>query len=117
MNKETIQGQKQYHWLVAGNVVIETDGNVQAIPQNGMIITDDMTVGVHQLGKAQQALQMTLFKKLGEPAHVVDVIITNLVCLGHMTTEEFNRQPEGIAVQERGQPSNVININEVLDRG
>jgi len=99
---------KQYYYLVAGNVIINSDGGIQGIPQNAMIITDNDNIGLHQLGKAQQALQVTLFKKLGESPEVIDVIVTNLVLLGVMTEAEFNARPEGLAVQERVKPSAEI---------
>jgi hypothetical protein len=112
------QEQKQYRYLVAGNVIIEVEGQVQAIPQNAMIVTDDQNIGVYQLGKAQQALQLTLFKKLGEQANVVDVIITNVVLLGHMTDAEFNFRPADLAVQERAKPTaEIIDLSqEMKDR-
>ena len=96
---------KQFYYLVVGNVIVNTENGVQGIPQNAMIITDNTNIGVHQLGKAQQALQVTLFKKLGENLEVIDVIVTNLVLLGEMTEAEFNARPEGLAVQERVKPS------------
>lgn len=109
---------KSYHYLVVGNVIIEVEGNIQAVPQNAMILTDQPEIGVHQLGKAQQALQLTLQKKLGEMPNVVDVIITNLVMLGFMTSEQFNHRPEGLQVQERAKEepaSNVVDFSEALN--
>lgn len=118
MTEETTQ-TKQHYYLVAGNVVIEDDGNVQAIPQNAMIVTDEPHIGVHQLGKAQQALQLSLFKKLNATTNVVDVLITGIMYLGHMTADEFNFKPEGMEVQERAKPSaEIIDLTqEIKDRG
>lgn len=110
---------KQYHYLVAGNVIISIDDSVQSIPQNAMILTDVPNIGLFQLGKAQQALQLTLFKKMGETVQVVDVIINNVVLLGHMTPSEFNATPEGVAIQERPRPSaEIVDFpSEILGRG
>lgn len=111
--------KKHYYWLVAGNVVIasgENDEDVQGIPQNAMITTDEPTIGVFQLGKAQQAMQVTLFQKLGATVKVVDVVIFNLVNLGYMTEEEFNHRPTHVGVRERVPNSNVIDLSSELDR-
>lgn len=96
---------RQHYYLVAGHVVVEKDEHVQALPQNAMLITDEQKLGVHQIGKAQQALQVSLFKKLGDTINVVDVLIIGITHLGHMTSEEFNARPDGVEVQERERPS------------
>lgn len=107
---------RNYYYLVVGNVIIASeDDNVQAIPQNAMILTDAPEIGRYQLGKAQQALQLTLFNKLGEPAKVVDVIITNMVLLGYFTEAEFHTMPEGVGIQEQEKPSNVIDFTRSLN--
>lgn len=107
---------KQYYYLVVGNVIVAVEeDNVQAVPQNAMIITDDPQIGRYQLGKAQQALQLTLFKKLGETAKVVDVIITNMVLLGHMTQTEFHAMPEGVGIQEQEKPTNIFEFTKPMN--
>jgi hypothetical protein len=94
---------RKHYWLVSGNVIVKIDdeGNSQALPANGMIITDEFHIGLYQLGKAQQALQMSLFQKLGTTMEVADVILVNISPLGCMTVDEWNWRPEGFAVQER----------------
>lgn len=92
--------QRVHYYLVAGSVVVEHDGNIQAVPQNAMITTDKAQVGEHQLGKAQQALQVTMFRKMGEAMKVVDVILHNICYLGHMTPTQFHAKPAGVGVQE-----------------
>lgn len=91
---------KLHYWMVAGSVVVLANDNIQAVPQNAMITTDFQQIGEHQIGKAQQALQVVMFKKLGETVQVVDVILHNFVYLGHMTPEEFHAKPEGVVVRE-----------------
>lgn len=106
-----------HYWLVSGSVVVMNDDNISALPQNAMITTDFQQIGEHQLGKAQQALQVTLFRKMGEAIKVVDVILHNLVYLGQMTPEEFHAKPAGVDVQPVEKPqggAEVIDFTEAL---
>lgn len=99
---KTTQENKKFHcYLVVGNVVIEDGEEIHAIPQNAMIKTDDQNLGRYQLTKAQQALQVQTFQKMGEVYKVVDVIFTNIIHLGHMTDEEFMAMPDGVGMKER----------------
>ena len=121
MTQEDNQERKFYYYLVSGNVVVENDGNVQAIMQNALMTADHPEIGIHQLGKAQQALQVTLFQKMGETINVVDVKILSLTLLGYMSEKQFNHRPEGVKVQERETPTfggaNVIDFTkEMKDR-
>lgn len=76
--------------------MIQTDeDSVQAIPVNATLTSDSTKIGLYQIGKAQQGLQLTLFNKLGgEVPQVVDVIITNIIYLGLMTPTRFQFIPK-----------------------
>lgn len=111
--------RREHYFLVAGNVVIQDEHeNVQAIPQNGTVTTDSRNFGVHCLNKGQRALQFSLARSLGELPKVLDVVITNVSYLGHMTASEFAKVPEGQQVQEMDQgvgglekaPAEVIDL-------
>lgn len=118
MNKagKSVEDAKRLHyWLVAGSVVINVEDNIQAVPANAMIITDDQRVGEHQLGKAQQALQVSFFKRLGETVQVVDVILHNLVHLGAFTDAEFHSKPIGVEVQERQPGMQVTDLTKLMN--
>jgi len=95
---------KFHFYLVAGNVIIDPDGsgeNVQAIPVNGMLRTDTRDLGVHQIAKAQQALQISLSQKMGEVVNAVDVIIVSIIHLGYMTEEVFQERPAGVKIERK----------------
>lgn len=120
MTDQTTEQARYHHYLVAGNVVFADDqGNIQAIPQNAMLVTESQNLGVQQIGKAQQALQMTFTQKLGQPVKIVEVLIFGLAYLGHMTEAEFHNHPEDVVLQERDKPSaDIIDLSkEIKDRG
>lgn len=101
--KQTVPPQE--YILIVGEIVFrpkEQPEMVNAVRVNGVMISDNGTLGVYAMGKAQQVLQANFFKKLGNPdVEVVDVVLMNFVRLGRMTSEEFQRMPEGLKFQER----------------
>ena len=104
---EATNQEAKYHHLVAGQILL-TEGNnpsLNSVPLNCVITTKEPIIGVHDIGRAQQMLQMLFFKKLPESVvptiNVVDVVILSLTNLGYMTDERFLQKPEGVAVQER----------------
>ena len=104
---EATNQEAKYHHLVAGQILL-TEGNnpsLNSVPLNCVITTKEPIIGVHDIGRAQQTLQMLFFKKLPESVvptiNVVDVVILSLTNLGYMTDERFLQKPEGVAVQER----------------
>lgn len=114
-----VLAKKLHHYLIAGNVVIDAgEGSIQAVPTNAMIVSETRELAAHQIGKAQQALQIQLSKKLDDaPVKMVDVIITNLMYLGHMTSETFQARPQGVEVRERregAEADNVVDLTAAL---
>ena len=104
---EAVNQEPKYHHLIAGQILL-TEGNnpnLNSVPLNGVITTKEPLIGVHDIGRAQQMLQMLFFKKLPESVvptiNVVDVVILSLTNLGYMTDERFLQKPDGVAVQER----------------
>ena len=95
--------KKQHYFLVAGQVVFHTeDGNPGQVLLNALVTNDSKTFPVRMIGKAQQALQLHFFKKVGDgKATVLDVPILNVSYLGLMTEKEFHATPEGTKLQER----------------
>lgn len=93
--------KKSHHfYLIAGQVIFASEGGPQAVLQNTMLREDTSNFGLHQIAKAQQGLQQTLFNKLGGPVEVVDVIITNVNYLGLQTEKQFNKLPQSMTLQE-----------------
>ena len=104
---EAVNQEPKYHHLIAGQILL-TEGanpNLNSVPLNGVITTKEPLIGAHDLGRAQQTLQMLFFKKLPESmvasVHIVDVVILGIVNMGYMTDERFLQKPDGVAVQER----------------
>lgn len=96
----------QFHfWLVAGQVVF-TNGSdeIQSLPVTSTFATDKQELGIYQLGKAQQALQQEMFRKLGDTdvsqLTVVDVLLLALTHLGQMTPAQFTEMPAGVGVRQ-----------------
>lgn len=118
-NTHTIEEQiRQHYHLVSGSVVIViSDDNVQAIPVNAMLITDDGQLNFHALNKAQMALQATLSNKLGDVPKVVDVLLHAISHLGAFTPEEWSHVPGGLNIQERQEQGGfrMEEASEVVD--
>ena len=101
--------KKQHYHLVAGEVLfVDKDGNSGCVRLNTMLTSDDGTVPVRLIGKAQQALQMRFFQNLEDTnLEVVDVFLHGISHLGVMTEEEFSAPPEGTREQEVTAPALV----------
>lgn len=98
---EQQEDTRHFYWLVCGNVIVQTENGGVPLMQNAVLATDDGVINVFQIGKAQQALQETLARKMGgELQPVIDVIIVGFSPLGLMTEAEFHAQPEGMQLQE-----------------
>jgi len=86
--------QKHYFHLVAAEVMFSDPENNNAIGSmkiNTMIKTPDNLVRAKMIGQAQQAAQLSMFKKLGDvPLQVVDVFILSISNLGRMTDKYFS---------------------------
>ncbi|MFP3556398.1 hypothetical protein SB861_37645 [Paraburkholderia sp. SIMBA_049] len=102
-------GDRKFYFMVAATVLFnmpEADDqvSVNTATLNAMLTHDKDVFPARMLGKAQQAVQMQLFKKLGEEstkANVLDVTILNVMNLGYMTDAEFQAVPEGTQQTEK----------------
>lgn len=97
MNAKT----KKNYWIVAGTVLFEDPegqegANVHTININQIIEKPlaEPYVGVHDIGRAQQGIQLQFFDKLGDPNLIVrDVFIVSISHLGVMTEAQFRHNP------------------------
>jgi hypothetical protein len=107
-----------HYYMVAGHVIIKDGEDVRGVMANAVLTTDghDHHINVHALGKAQQALQISVSKKLGETPEVVDVILMSLIDLGSMTPEEFNAPPPGLEVKAVTVDPNDPYADEIIGR-
>jgi hypothetical protein len=97
---------KHFH-LVAGTILFhDPEANATtSIMLNCTIVTDEKNIPSKEIGRAQQTLQMLMFKKLDDPkVEVMDVVIVGISYLGHMTDEYFLAPPEGTTRQEVDRP-------------
>lgn len=114
----TSEPTHKHRFLVAGEIIFnQADSDVvHSVRLNAMIAHTDVNLPARLIGKAQQTLQMLLFKRMGESAeaagiampqiNVHDVVILNISSLGWMSEEDFNAPPEGTVKQEKA-PSNL----------
>lgn len=95
--------QKLHYFLVCGEVIFHTpDEQAGTIRLNAVVTHEKPTVPVRLIGKAQQALQLNFFKKLGDAAAtVVDVVVISISDLGKMSEKEFHAAPEGMELRQR----------------
>ena len=117
----------RWRFLVAGEIIFnQADSDVvHSVRLNAMISHTDVNLPARLIGKAQQTLQMLLFKRMGESAKaagialpettVHDVVILNISSLGWMSEEEFNAPPEGTVKQEKAKsPLSLVPANDEL---
>lgn len=78
--------------------------------QNTTIQTPTKDIPAHFIGRAQQALQMLLFRKLEDDNLVViDVVIGSISYLGHMTETEFKAQVDQLNT-EPNKPTTIASV-------
>lgn len=107
----------RHRFLVAGEIIFnQADSDVtHSVRLNAMVAHTDVNLPARLIGKAQQTLQVLLFKRMGESAeaagiampqiNVHDVVILNISSLGWMSEEDFNAPPEGTVKQTKNKPS------------
>lgn len=95
---------KKHHYLVTGELVytVKDADNIHALRLNAVVLGDTAdTIPARAIGAAQQALQMQFHQRMDNPEVTVrDVVIMNMLYLGNMTAEEFQRPPENMRKQE-----------------
>lgn len=82
-----------HYFLITGEVTyVIRDGNVDHINRvslNTLAPLKDPEINLKIIGTIQQQLQKQLFNRLGTPEKVLDVVITNITHLGHMSKIQF----------------------------
>lgn len=103
--KATTQNGKLFHFMVAAEITFvvldEKTGEPKGEPTfarvNARFTNKEDRVGVAQLARAQMEAQMVLKSKVGDQAfqqmQVLDVTFQNIMNLGFMTEEEFQKRP------------------------
>ena len=95
--------RQHYHLISALIMFVPKDEKAQGgyapVPVNAVLTTAMKDLTRHDIGRAQQAAQMTLFGQLeGEATkiQVLNVVITNMTYMGLMTQEEYEGKPEPV---------------------
>ena len=101
--------KRQHFHLISGTVMFmdQSSGEpkIGNFLQNTTIHTPTREVPSRHIGRAQQALQMLMYRKLEDDnLVVVDVHINSVSYLGLMTEEDFL---EPLVASEEAQPANV----------
>lgn len=113
--------KKSYHYhLICGTLMLANGDAISSVSLNAIIHTDTAVLNAHNLGQAQQALQMNFHQRMeGDPdlaqMQIVDVVIANINHLGFMTPEKFREKPKGMELQEReaGAPEQPAAVAEI----
>lgn len=98
-----------YH-LVTAQVVYQVNGQpeISSMHLNGIVTTNTVNLPAASLGKAQQAVQLHFHQRHeGVDLMVLDVVITNLTNLGHMTPQEFHAAHEGTTLKPKAEGPNL----------
>ena len=92
--------KKYNHFLVVGKVMFTVPSHQNEMSEltvNAIIVGEGTDIPVRVIGKAQQAVQMQFHNHAQDPeVKVLDVVIVNLIHLGLMTKEEFQKPPVGM---------------------
>ena len=101
-------GVKLHRFLFAGELVFtdHVGEQVSAIRLNTLVESETKDLPASAIGRAQQALQMLFFKRMGKEFpdvqfKVLDVVIISASYIGQLTVEEFHAAPEGTKLQEQ----------------
>ena len=81
-----------FHYnLVAGMILfrMNEEAPLEEVTLNTQLKLSRERITAADIGRAQQALQITLFRNIGGPALVSNVVITNIMPLGRMTEDQF----------------------------
>lgn len=83
--------KKQHYHLYSAKVLyrMSEDQPVTEYPLNTTIVGDHPYITARQIGRAQQGVQMLLFKKMGQPVEIIDVFTVAISRLGFMSEAEF----------------------------
>ena len=108
MEKHPVSDKK--HFFLISGLVMFTIGDdpetaqISSIPTNAIVRHDNQNFAAAKLAKGQQNLHKSMLMKMPTEAHaaltVRDIVVTNVSYLGHMTEEEFQAPPEGMALAE-----------------
>lgn len=101
-----MSSEKKHYTMVVGTIVLQEtpeSESLNTLNLNAVVNSERLEFTQQSIGKAQQALQIQFRRQHPQMAQakVVDVILLNLVYLGHMTAEDFSAVPEGMKIQEK----------------
>lgn len=101
---------KQHYHLVVAEIVFKPNDqdSINAVRINGVIVDEQPQIPQRLLGKAQQIVQLNFHRKIEEESAnvtILDVVLMNLIHLGHFTQEEFFKTPEGTKLAEKKEPT------------
>lgn len=113
--------KEKFHHLITGQILLTQgeDAGLSNVFLNAVLTTKECVVGAHDIGRAQQILQMLFFKKV--PAEdqqgikIIDVVIMGIHTLGYMSDERFLQKPDNVEVQERAKTAlKIVSSNDVV---
>lgn len=124
MKKASTAEKRQHYYLVVGKIFyvqkVEGEDTPAEFETNAIVTNDKLNqFGFERIAATQQTIQMQMaqvFKEEMLQIKIVNVVIQNLIYLGHFTSAEFNELPPGLKVQARAEQETRDLAQEQLDR-
>lgn len=117
--------QKQsrpHYFLIVGEILFaykDTPTAFQTIRLNAVIQNENKKFPAAMIGRAQKAVQMTFFNRIGDAIHEVDVkdvVIMNNTYLGEFGENEFNKLPPDLQAAYDNQLAAEQAAKEALEK-
>lgn len=114
--------EKSYHYhLICGTLMLDAgNDNISSVSLNAILHTEHAYLTAHNLGQAQQALQMNFHKRMeGDPfiaqMKIVDVVLASITHIGFMTPSKFHKAPEGMQLSQSTEQPNEISDPDTIE--
>lgn len=87
--------QTFYYWLISLKIAYEIDGVIKHREDNTFLTSLDANINLHVLNSARFMYLQDFCGHTGLPNEAIkNFVFLNLVCLGRMTDEEFQKVPQ-----------------------
>lgn len=96
--------KRKHYFMACAQIVFKVEGNEDAnvMSMNGIITQDATNISRDSLGQIQKTVQINFHQRMTDVKfEIIDVIIQNIMHLGHMTQDEFMRLPEGVELKQK----------------
>ncbi len=95
--------KRKHYFMICAQIVFKVEGNEEAnvMSMNGIITQENTNITRDSLGQAQKTVQINFHQRMADVKfEIIDVIIQNIMHLGHMLQSEFMKLPEGMELKQ-----------------